>query len=216
MMAIIISIMMMMMMIDAEEIRFRKPATRLLQRQQRQGQLLQIPRSRIIKPPQLSSSWSNLNNRINSNVHRSSSSWNTGGKQQSERQIAWTSWSQPSSTTGYNVPINVIDTGNTRHESWNQPATYDNSPPGAYHWGYRWIDEFGNQMFREETADGYGTVTGRYSFREYNGLMRIVEYIADQNGYRTRIRSNEPGIVTSYPAGAEIIRFENENDIPAK
>src|SRR5699024_4413069 len=36
----------------------------------------------------------------------------------------------------------------------------------AYSWGYRWFDEFGTQMFREETSDGRGTVRGRYSFRD--------------------------------------------------
>lgn len=40
--------------------------------------------------------------------------------------------------------------------------------PGAYSWGYKWVDESGTQMFREETADGMGTVWGRYSFREAN------------------------------------------------
>lgn len=39
---------------------------------------------------------------------------------------------------------------------------------GAYHWGYKWLDEQGNQMFREESSDGRGTVTGRYSFRDSN------------------------------------------------
>lgn len=38
----------------------------------------------------------------------------------------------------------------------------------GYHWGYSWIDQFGSQMFREETSDGMGTVWGRYSFRDYN------------------------------------------------
>ena len=52
-----------------------------------------------------------------------------------------------------------------------KPTNYqsDNSEEnGAYSWGYKWTDEFGNQMFREETADGRGTVRGRYSYREAN------------------------------------------------
>ncbi|OTF69773.1 cuticle protein 57A-like protein [Euroglyphus maynei] len=206
---VVIILSLMIMTYADEQIRFRKirPLLRRQQRQTLQQQQQQGYHNNRINRR----SWSN--NRINSNSHTSSSSWNTG-KQKLDRKIPWTTWSSPSSSI--NTAINVIDTGKTRQESWNhQPATYNNSPPGAYHWGYRWIDEFGNQMFREETADGYGTVTGRYSFRDYNGLLRIVEYIADHNGYRTRIRSNEPGIVTSNPAGAEIIRFENENDIPA-
>ena len=32
--------------------------------------------------------------------------------------------------------------------------------------------------------------------------MRIVEYVADSNGFRTRIRSNEPGLMSSNPANA--------------
>nr|XP_027204624.1 uncharacterized protein LOC113798307 [Dermatophagoides pteronyssinus] len=230
---------------ESNQIRFRRiqqPTARLLQppRQQQPRQIFIKPQPqqqyslqkssdlrRINQQPRprpLSSSLSNLNKNPTSlsSTSSSSSSWNTG-RQKSERKVAWTPWSTPSSpslfrsssSSSTTPKINVIDTGNTRQESWNQRASDDDSPPGAYHWGYRWIDESGNQMFREETADGYGTVTGRYSFREYNGLIRIVEYIADENGYRTRIRSNEPGIVTSNPAGAQIIRFENENDIPA-
>jgi len=47
--------------------------------------------------------------------------------------------------------------------------------PGAYSWGYRWIDEFGTQMFREETSNGRGTVWGRYSFREAT-VSRILSW----------------------------------------
>ncbi|KAI7697532.1 Cuticle protein 16.8, partial [Sarcoptes scabiei] len=86
---------------------------------------------------------------------------------------------------------------------------------GAYHWGYKWLDEQGNQMFREESSDGRGTVTGRYSFRDSNGIIRIVEYVADENGFRTRIRTNEPGMVSMNSANAEIIKFEDENNIPS-
>ncbi|XP_027204624.2 uncharacterized protein LOC113798307 [Dermatophagoides pteronyssinus] len=222
---------------ESNQIRFRRiqqPTARLFQQPrqifikpqpqqryslQKSSDLRRINQQPRPRPLSSSSNWSNLNkNPTSLSSTSTSSSWNTG-RQKSERKVAWTPWSTPSSpslfrSSSSTPKINVIDTGNTRQESWNQRAS-DDSPPGAYHWGYRWIDESGNQMFREETADGYGTVTGRYSFREYNGLIRIVEYIADENGYRTRIRSNEPGIVTSNPAGAQIIRFENENDIPA-
>lgn len=46
----------------------------------------------------------------------------------------------------------------------------------AYSWGYSWIDENGNQMFREEMSDGYGTVRGRYSFRDFNVRILISFY----------------------------------------
>lgn len=89
----------------------------------------------------------------------------------------------------------------------------DGESDGAYSWGYQWTDEFGNQMFREEICDGV-TTRGRYSFRDSSGIIRIVEYISDENGFRTRIRTNEPGVVSSNPAGAQIIKFEDENHIP--
>lgn len=96
----------------------------------------------------------------------------------------------------------------------NSQIWRQDTAPGAYTWGYKWIDEHGTQMFREEEADGRGTVWGRYSFREASGRLRIVEYISDQNGFRTRVRSNEEGFVTSNPANAQFLRFEDENNIP--
>lgn len=48
------------------------------------------------------------------------------------------------------------------------PQKYSDNAPGAYSWGYSWIDPYGNQMFREENSDGRGTVWGRYSFRNYD------------------------------------------------
>ncbi|GIX74816.1 hypothetical protein CDAR_73841 [Caerostris darwini] len=62
-----------------------------------------------------------------------------------------------------------------------------------YEFGYEFGDGLGTAQHRAEVADGTGAVRGRYGFRDLQGLYRNVEYIADQNGYRAVIRSNEPG-----------------------
>lgn len=64
-------------------------------------------------------------------------------------------------------------------------------------------DEFKTKQSRQETADEKGTVTGEYSF-EADGLKRTVKYIADENGFRAQVETNEPGTLTSNPADVEI------------
>lgn len=119
---------------------------------------------------------------------------------------------QPMPAAGRSVESQTL--ANLRdYRTHNTYSSGEEENDDAYSWGYQWTDEFGNQMFREEISDGQ-TVRGRYSYRESNGIIRIVEYISDENGFRTRIRTNEPGMVSSNPAGAEIIKFDDENNIP--
>ncbi|RWS26081.1 cuticle protein 57A-like protein 1, partial [Leptotrombidium deliense] len=47
---------------------------------------------------------------------------------------------------------------------------------------------------RSEEADENGVVRGYYTINMGNGLYRYVDYIADKDGYRAAIRSNEPGL----------------------
>lgn len=46
--------------------------------------------------------------------------------------------------------------------------------------------DFADKSYREEKRDAFGVVTGRYGYLDPNGVHRIVEYIADHNGYRAR------------------------------
>lgn len=74
--------------------------------------------------------------------------------------------------------------------------------PEPYQFGFNAADEYGTQWARQETADGSGAVKGSYSFKDATGLFRTVEYVADDiNGFRANIQSNEPGLVSSAPAG---------------
>ncbi|CAG2181457.1 unnamed protein product [Oppiella nova] len=63
-------------------------------------------------------------------------------------------------------------------------------------------NEYGTQWSRQEVADGSGAVKGSYSYRDAAGIFRTVEYIADDvHGFRANVQSNEPGLVSSAPAG---------------
>lgn len=69
----------------------------------------------------------------------------------------------------------------------------DNSA-SPYLFGYIVNDGQGSIQHREESADDDGVVTGSYGYRDNMGLYRIVNYIADENGFRVKIKSNEPGM----------------------
>ena len=85
----------------------------------------------------------------------------------------------------------------------------DNSPK-PYSYGYSATDEFGTVWTREEAGDGAGNVRGSYSYREANGIGRTVQYTADPvNGFRAAVETNEPGTISSAPAGV-LIRSANQ------
>uniref|UniRef100_T1KSE6 Cuticle protein 10.9 n=1 Tax=Tetranychus urticae TaxID=32264 RepID=T1KSE6_TETUR len=68
------------------------------------------------------------------------------------------------------------------------------SSPSPYAFSYNTADVAGNQLARQESGDNKGAVRGSYSYRDADGFFRSVEYIADENGFRVAIRSNEPGL----------------------
>ncbi|XP_015905604.2 ataxin-2 homolog [Parasteatoda tepidariorum] len=77
------------------------------------------------------------------------------------------------------------------------------SPPSPYNFEFNTKDENGTSQFRSETSDGKGKIEGRYGYKDAFGIERIVEYVADENGYRAQIKTNEPGIESKSPASAQ-------------
>lgn len=67
-------------------------------------------------------------------------------------------------------------------------------PREPYNFGYDVKDEYGNHQYRKEESDSQGNVRGSYGYTDANGVFRVVDYVADVNGFRASIRSNEPGI----------------------
>ncbi|KAK8772832.1 hypothetical protein V5799_012634 [Amblyomma americanum] len=75
------------------------------------------------------------------------------------------------------------------------------NPPQPYSFGYDNVDEFGAQSYHKEQGDASNVKTGSYGYRDANGIYRRVTYVADANGFRATVDSNEPGMSASYPAG---------------
>ncbi|KAH8022250.1 hypothetical protein HPB51_023128 [Rhipicephalus microplus] len=65
-------------------------------------------------------------------------------------------------------------------------------PPQPYSFGYVSNDIEGSHG-HEETGDGTGRVSGRYSLSLADGRTRVVTYVADEFGYRADVVTNEPG-----------------------
>lgn len=78
----------------------------------------------------------------------------------------------------------------------------DDEKPDPYSFAFEETDEFGTKLARQETGDANGVVQGSYSYIDAQGLTRTVNYIADDDGFRASIVSNEPGLKNSEPAGA--------------
>ncbi|XP_070388815.1 adult-specific rigid cuticular protein 15.7-like [Dermacentor albipictus] len=76
------------------------------------------------------------------------------------------------------------------------------SPPQPYSFGYDNVDEYGNRQFRSEQGDSSNAKTGSYGYRDANGLYRRVNYVADANGFRVTVDTNEPGTAPGGSADA--------------
>nr|XP_037281333.1 calphotin-like [Rhipicephalus microplus] len=84
---------------------------------------------------------------------------------------------------------------------------------GNYQFGYEEKHTSGGS-FREETGDAYGNKYGSYGLTDADGRVRIVKYVADANGFRVIVNTNEPGTAPSTPAAASI-NVPQEPVVPA-
>lgn len=76
--------------------------------------------------------------------------------------------------------------------------------PTPYQFSYTAPAEGGSST-HQESGDGNGRVTGSYSIRDDDGRSRIVEYVADEDGFRASISTNEPGTANQNPADVTIV-----------
>ncbi|XP_054707218.1 adult-specific rigid cuticular protein 15.7-like [Uloborus diversus] len=86
----------------------------------------------------------------------------------------------------------------------NEYRDQENNIPIPYSFSYSADTEDGGQNSRQETGDGDGRVTGSYTVQGEDGFGRVVDYIADENGFRATIRTNEPGTASQNPADVEM------------
>lgn len=78
-----------------------------------------------------------------------------------------------------------------------------NGVPNPYQFSYSAPSE-GGQSSHQESGDGSGRVTGSYSVTDEDGRSRLVEYVADEGGFRASVTTNEPGTSNSAPADVTI------------
>lgn len=86
-----------------------------------------------------------------------------------------------------------------------QTDEYGSAPKGMaepFAFDYKIEDDYGNNQYRKEESDKNGVVRGSYGYMDNSGLYRHVEYVADENGFRANIKSNEPGL-SSEPANTK-------------
>lgn len=65
------------------------------------------------------------------------------------------------------------------------------------------MDELGNRQYRSEQGDANNVKTGSYGYTDVYGLYRRVNYVADANGFRATVDTNEPG--TAPGASADVV-----------
>ncbi|KAK8775886.1 hypothetical protein V5799_030771 [Amblyomma americanum] len=75
-------------------------------------------------------------------------------------------------------------------------------PPQPYSFGYDNVDEYGTQSYHKEKGDANNVKTGSYGYRDASGIYRRVTYVADANGFRATVDTNEPGTAPGYSADA--------------
>lgn len=57
----------------------------------------------------------------------------------------------------------------------------------------------GGRIARHEEFDGIGRVTGFYTIEDPDGRKRLVKYVADENGFRASVVTNEQGKLFRLP-----------------
>ncbi|XP_034236137.1 larval cuticle protein A2B-like [Thrips palmi] len=86
----------------------------------------------------------------------------------------------PSSSSGSaeaQARLTVVD--------WNAYDDREQDGPGTYSFGYEIEDAAtANTQFRQEERFANGTVVGSYGLVEPDGNVRVVNYVADAQGYR--------------------------------
>ncbi|CAL1297313.1 unnamed protein product [Larinioides sclopetarius] len=78
---------------------------------------------------------------------------------------------------------------------------------GNYRFSYSVANGEGEQ-FRSEGTDALGRVVGSYGLKHSDGTHRVVEYVADKDGFRAEVKSNEPGLVSAEAADASIVKTD--------
>ncbi|XP_074603466.1 uncharacterized protein LOC141857000 [Brevipalpus obovatus] len=86
----------------------------------------------------------------------------------------------------------ALDTGISEHSRQEDGL-------GNYQFAYNEQGQTGGTT-RSESGDVYGRKQGSYSLGVIDGRQRVVDYVADEGGFRASVRTNEPGTAPLNPA----------------
>jgi len=138
----------------------------------------------------------------------------------SQYQATKTQWYQPS-TTPRPAPLIQQQQQYTEQQSEQyveQQQQVDSAPPGQaepFAFDFNTQDNSGNGQYRKEESDSNGVVRGSYGYTDANGIYRHVEYVADHNGFRANIKSNEPGLIgETQPASIRLSGGNGQEAVP--
>ncbi|KAM7307463.1 putative cuticular protein [Ixodes scapularis] len=84
-------------------------------------------------------------------------------------------------------------------ESANSILHREQDDYGNYEFGFN-IEGLAWDQFQRESGDALGRKMGAYGFRGADGRLRLVEYVADELGFRAKVQTNEPGTKPSRTA----------------
>ncbi|KAF4523671.1 hypothetical protein B566_EDAN006041 [Ephemera danica] len=84
----------------------------------------------------------------------------------------------------YSKPVSIPSSGRAHFSTINVED-------GSYHFGYD-TGAGQHQSYREERRFPGGRVEGKFGYVDPTGVLRIVEYTADQRGYRSRVTTRNP------------------------
>lgn len=127
----------------------------------------------------------------------------------SNQQASKTHWyQQPSITTARPAPIVQEQYEQQNDYVQQQQVEYGAAPSGQaepFAFDFKTEDNSGNGQYRKEESDKNGVVHGSYGYTDANGIYRHVEYVADKDGFRANIKSNEPGLIgETQPASIQL------------
>ncbi|XP_054717351.1 adult-specific rigid cuticular protein 15.7-like isoform X2 [Uloborus diversus] len=103
----------------------------------------------------------------------------------------------------FDIPMATTRLGDDGTSSITQYHRDDNQ--GNYDFGYNEGHNEGG-TFRRERGDASGRKVGTYGYTNNEGLIRIVNYVADENGFRAELKSTEPGVDEKEPASVIVFK----------
>lgn len=104
-----------------------------------------------------------------------------------------------------------------QQQQQQQDDGYGAAPMGQaepFAFNYKTQDNYGNEQYRREESDKNGVVRGSYGYMDQSGIFRHVEYVADENGFRANVKSNEPGLSNEQAPGSQDSKQRSSSQSP--